>query len=84
MFKIVLLVLIIAFASSLNFFNAPKKNVPKTLGPAAAKGKPEPPAPKKPVMTWGGRPDPTPEIYVDETAKAVLPGWKFNLFGKKK
>ena len=35
-------------------------------------------------MTWGGRPDPTPELYVDPNAAAVLPGWKLNLFGKKK
>jgi hypothetical protein len=34
-------------------------------------------APKK-DMTWGGRPDPTPEIYVSEE-----PGPLAKLFGKK-
>ena len=85
MFRAVLIVLLFAFASA--FFGFPKpagKAVPapsKKAPAAPAKGKSAAP-PKN--MTWGGRPDPTPELYVDETATAVLPGWKFNLFGKKK
>lgn len=87
MFKLVLLIVLISVVASLNFNFGGKKSAPKTLGNAAAASKPAAktaPAPKKNDMTWGGRPDPTPELYVDEKATAILPGWKFNLFGKKK
>ena len=35
----------------------------------------------KPDFTWGGRPDPTPEIYVEEKPGFFSAGWRF---GKKK
>ena len=31
-------------------------------------------------MTWGGRPDPTPELYVEEKPGFFSAGWRF---GKK-
>lgn len=81
MFKLVLLLVVLATVASLNFNFGGKKAAPKTLKPAA---KAAPAASKKPDMTWGGRPDPTPELFIDEGRVAILPGWKFNLFGKKK
>jgi hypothetical protein len=66
--------------------SSPKKFTPTA---SSSKATPSKAAPAKKgssakVMTWGGRPDPTPELYVDEAAAAVLPGWKINFFGKKK
>ena len=55
---------------------APKAADAATSAPAAA-------APKKfkKDMTWGGRPDPTPELFVDETVDAgnwLNAGWRYN------
>jgi hypothetical protein len=37
--------------------------------------------PKKKDMTWGGRPDPTPETYIDEKEDFWSKAWRV---GKKK
>ena len=54
----------------------PKAAAAATSAPAAA-------APKKfkKDMTWGGRPDPTPELFVDEAVDAgnwLNAGWRYN------
>ena len=49
---------------------------PARASPAAAA-----PKTKKKDMTWGGRPDPTPELYVDEGSASggwLNAGWRYN------
>mmetsp|Transcript_22599 Transcript_22599/g.30955 ORF Transcript_22599/g.30955 Transcript_22599/m.30955 type:complete len:133 (+) Transcript_22599:196-594(+) len=50
-----------------------------TSAPAAKKPASKGKEPKK-DMTWGGRPDPAPEMYVDENAGFLGSKWRF---GKK-
>ena len=62
-----------------NFGKTASKSPAKSSTPAKASA----PAKKadRTDMTWGGRPDPCPELYVDDSA-AVQFG--VGLFGKKK
>lgn len=48
--------------------------------PAAA-GAPKSPKRGKKDMTWGGRPDPTPELFIDDSKDAgnwLSAGWRYN------
>jgi hypothetical protein len=76
------------FQSSLELFNfggkksAPKAAAPKKAAPAAKKAAA---APKKAAkdMTWGGRPDPTPESFVGTGEDFFSASWRFNRPVKK-
>ncbi len=57
--------------------SSPKAVAPKAAAPTAPTSTPK----RKKDMTWGGRPDPTPELYVDETKDAgnwLNAGWRYN------
>lgn len=58
---------------------AAAKSAAKAAAPAAAAAKKSVFGSSKNTkdMTWGGRPDPTPEIVVDETPSFLSAAWRY-------
>ena len=63
-----------------NFGKTASKAPAKSSTPAKSSAAPSKKA-EKTDMTWGGRPDPCPELYVDESAEVKF---GVGLFGRKK
>ena len=87
----VILAFLFLVSTSALFKNLKKGKATKKLAPAGApKNAPEGMVTslmpgKGRDMTWGGRPDPTPELYVDESKSGSIAGqgwlsagWRYN------
>ena len=81
---VLIAVLSVASAMSNAFLKGLGGKVKMPSAPAAAASTPAAAPAKKGAkkdMRWGGRPDPTPELYVDESKDAgdwLNAGWRYN------